>query len=103
MILVAGGTGRLGAGVVAALRADGLPVRVLTRDARHAEPLRRLGVQVAIGDVRVPASLGAAMAGVRTVVSAVHGFARTDGGTPRSVDRDGNAALVEAAGAPVRA
>jgi len=97
VILVAGGTGRLGADVVAALLAEGSPVRVLTRDARRAAPLRRLGVQVAIGDVREPGTLGAAVAGVRTVVSTVHGFARRDGGTPRTVDRDGNGALVEAA------
>jgi uncharacterized protein YbjT (DUF2867 family) len=97
VILVAGGTGRLGAGVVAALLAARLPVRVLTRDARRAEPLCRLGAQVAIGDVRAPGALGAAVTGVRTVVSAVHGFAHRDGGTPRTVDRDGNAALVEAA------
>ena len=34
-----------------------------------------------------------------TVVSAIHGFAVSDGGTPARVDRDGNAALVDAAAA----
>jgi uncharacterized protein YbjT (DUF2867 family) len=97
VILVAGGTGLLGTHLVTALRADGQPVRVLTRDPRRAEPLRSLGVQIAVGDVRDRATLTEAVAGVRTVVSAVHGFARHDGGTPGNVDRDGNAALVEAA------
>jgi uncharacterized protein YbjT (DUF2867 family) len=97
MILIAGGTGRLGTHLVTALRADGQPVRVLTRDPRRAEPLRHLGVQIAAGDVRDPATLTAAVAGVRTIVSAVHGFARHDGGTPGNVDRDGNLALVDAA------
>ena len=39
MILVAGGTGRLGSLVVAGLTGLGEPVRVLTRDAKRAEPL----------------------------------------------------------------
>ena len=96
MILVAGGTGRLGSLVVAALTGMGEPVRVLTRDRKRADALGPL-VGVAVGDVRDPASLGAAVTGVRTVVSAVHGFAGPGGGTPRSVDRDGNAHLVAAA------
>ena len=97
MILVAGGTGRLGSGLVPALRAGGRPVRVLTRDPHRAEPLRQFGVEIVIGDLRDAATLTAAVEGVRTVVSAVHGFARSDGGTPATVDRNGNAALVDAA------
>jgi uncharacterized protein YbjT (DUF2867 family) len=96
MILVAGGTGRLGSLVVAGLTGLGEPVRVLTRDGRRAEALGPL-VDVVIGDVRDPASLAAAVTGVRTVVSAVHGFAGPGRGTPRSVDRDGNAHLIAAA------
>ncbi len=95
MILVAGGTGRLGSLVVARLTALGEPVRVLTRDRKRAEELG--AVDVVVGDVRDPASLDAAVIGVRTVVSAVHGFAGPGRGTPRSVDRDGNAHLVAAA------
>jgi uncharacterized protein YbjT (DUF2867 family) len=97
VILVAGATGLLGTHLVTALRANGQAVRILTRDPRRAEPLQHLGVHVAVGDVRDPASLAEAVTGVRTVVSAVHGFARRDGGTPANVDRNGNAALVAAA------
>lgn len=97
MILVAGGTGRLGRELVASLRAGGLPVRVLTRDAARAHDLRRLGAEVAVGDVRTPETLRTAVAGVATVVSAIHGFAVGDGGSPARVDRDGNAALLDAA------
>ena len=96
MILVAGGTGRLGSLVVAGLIGLGEPVRVLTRDEKRAEPLGPL-VDVVVGDVREPASLAAAVSGVRTVVSAVQGFAGPGRGTPQSVDRDGNAHLVAAA------
>jgi NADH dehydrogenase len=99
VILVAGGTGRLGAELVPSLRSAGLPVRVLTRDPARAGRLRDLGAEVVVGDVRKPATLGAATSGVTTVVSAIHGFAANDGGTPARVDRDGNAALVDAAAA----
>ena len=97
MILVAGGTGRLGVLVVAGLTARGERVRVLTRDPTRAASLAGPLVEVALGDVRDPSSLGPAVAGARTVVSAVHGFAGPGRVTPESVDRDGNANLVAAA------
>ncbi len=97
MILVAGGTGRLGSLVVRRLTQRGLPVRVLTRDPARAQHLRDTGAEVAVGDVRDRASLQHAMQGVTVVVSAVHGFAGPGRVTPASVDRDGNANLVDAA------
>ena len=96
VILVAGGTGRLGSLLVAGLTGLGEPVRVLTRNPERAAPPGPL-VDVVIGDVRDPASLTAAVTGVRTVVSAVHGFAGPGRVTPRTVDRDGNSHLVAAA------
>lgn len=97
MILVAGGTGRLGTLVVGGLTARGEPVRVLTRDPARAGSLVGPLVEIVTGDVRDRSSLGRAMTGVRTVVSAVHGFAGPGRVTPESVDRDGNANLVAAA------
>jgi NADH dehydrogenase len=94
VILVAGGTGCLGREIVALLLARGERVRVLTRTASRAPA----DVEVAIGDVRDRAAVAAATNGVRAVVSAVHGFAGANV-DPESVDRDGNANLVEAAGA----
>lgn len=90
MILVAGGTGRLGRLVVRRLADRGLRVCVLTRD-----PARAIGLpaEVLVGDVRRPLAFGH----VDVVVSAMHGFAGPGGGTPQSVDRDGNANLVNAA------
>ena len=61
MILVAGGTGRLGTQVVSTLAARGLDVRVLTRNANRARHLADLTIEIVIGDVRDPVSLGAAM------------------------------------------
>lgn len=95
MILVAGGTGRLGTLLVERLRRRGLAVRVLTRDPQRAVHLGG-DVSVVTGDVRDRASLGPALAGVGVVVSAVHGFAGPRGISPESVDRDGNANLVDA-------
>ena len=97
MILVAGATGRLGTFVVAGLTALGEPVRILTRDVSRAAELRGPLVDVIRGDVRDPATLPPAMTGVRTVVSAIQGFAGPGGVTPETADRDGNANLVAAA------
>jgi uncharacterized protein YbjT (DUF2867 family) len=96
-VLVAGGTGRLGTVLVAALARQGVDVRVMTRD-RHraaAEPVAH--VETVLGDVRDPASVVAAVAGVEVVVSAVHGFTGPRGVSPASVDRDGNHHLIDAA------
>jgi uncharacterized protein YbjT (DUF2867 family) len=98
VIVVAGGTGRLGSILVGRLLDRGLPVRVLTRDAARAAHLGT-GVGVATADVREPGSLAAAVSGAKVVVSAVHGFAGPGGVTPGSVDRDGNRNLVDAAAA----
>ena len=93
MILVAGGTGRLGSLVVGRLVSRGLEVRVLTREPQQALHLAADHVQVMTGDVRDRESLGRAAAGADVVVSAVHGFAERGDRAPRSVaeglDRSG--------------
>lgn len=78
MLLVAGGTGRLGSRVVDLLEARGASVHALSR---HAD-----------GDLRNIADR--ALAGVSVVVSCVTGFPRQ---APAGVDRDGNIALIDAA------
>ncbi len=99
MILVAGGTGVLGARLVRRLLDRRLPVRVLTRDAARVREPEGQHLDVCEGDVRARAMLTRAMTGVDVVVSAVHGFAGPGGVSPASVDRDGNANLVDAAAA----
>ena len=96
MILVAGGTGRLGTDLVNRLTHRGVDVRVLTRSSDRARHLGA-GVDIAIGDVRAPADVTAAVAGCDIVVSAVHGFVGPRGVSPRTIDRDGNANLIAAA------
>lgn len=65
MILVAGGTGRLGTKVVTLLRQRGLLVRVLTRDRGRAAHLAGAGVEIVEGDVRDPAAVRRAVAGAQ--------------------------------------
>jgi NADH dehydrogenase len=96
-VLVAGGTGRLGSLVVERLADRGLDVRVLTRDRARARHLEEAAREVVQGDVRDRASVDRAVGGVVTVVSAVQGFAGPGRVSPASVDRSGNANLVDAA------
>lgn len=97
MILVVGGTGRLGTLVVRRLRARGESVRVLTRDPARAAHLRDAGVEIVTGDLRDAASVGRAVAGADAIISAAHGFGDDDDVSPESVDRAGNVALIDAA------
>jgi len=97
MILIAGGTGRLGSVLAASLTGRGLPVRVLTRVPARADNLAALGIDVATGDVRDRASLAAAASGADTVVSAIHGFTGPRGTSPVTIDYQGNVNLIDAA------
>ncbi len=94
MILVAGGTGRLGRAVVPLLVAQGLPVRVFARGLTGECPD---GAELVRGDVRRDDDVARAVDGADVVVSAIQGFQGPGRITPRDVDRDGNARLVEAA------
>jgi NADH dehydrogenase len=97
VIVVAGGTGTLGTRLVPRLTGRGLAVRVLTRDPERAEHLAHTRAEVVQGDVRDPARVAQALDGASTVISAVHGFAGPGGVSPASVDRAGNAHLIDAA------
>jgi uncharacterized protein YbjT (DUF2867 family) len=97
MILVAGGTGRLGSRVVELLRARGLRVRVLTRNRVRARQAAEAQVEIVEGDVRDLNAVRRAVAGARTVVSAIQGFAGTKDASPATIDRDGNRNLIQAA------
>jgi len=97
VILVAGGSGRLGTLIVRRLAARGLRVRVLTRDRRRTAHFGGDRVEIIEGDVRDGPSVDAALVGVGTVVSAVHGFGDIGNVSPASVDRDGNCNLINGA------
>jgi|SRR5579884_272499 len=97
MILIAGGTGRLGSDLVKRLAGRGHEVRILTRDPARAERLAGGRITVMRGDVRDRQSLQPALLGVETIVSAVHGFNDSAGDSLTAIDRDGNANLIDAA------
>ncbi|MDQ0802150.1 NAD(P)H-binding protein [Arthrobacter sp. SLBN-112] len=97
MILVVGGTGRLGRAVVPLLLAAGQQVRVLARGKSQPFPQKMGdGVELLRGDL--DADCRAAVAGCTEVVFAASGFGIKDS-SPRAVDRDGAIRLVRAAAA----
>jgi NADH dehydrogenase len=97
MIVVAGGTGRLGSLVVRGLVDAGERVRVVTRDRTRAARLPP-DVDVVVADLRLGArGLDDALRGARRVISCVHGFAGPGRPSPDAIDRAGNCALVDAA------
>jgi uncharacterized protein YbjT (DUF2867 family) len=97
MIVIAGGTGRMGRELAAGLVDRGLLVRILARDPARVPQGLRDRVEVARADVREPETLGAALAGADTVVSAITGFGGPGAAGARAIDGDGNVALIDAA------
>jgi uncharacterized protein YbjT (DUF2867 family) len=98
MILIVGGTGTLGRDLVPRLLARGRSVRTLARHpATPANGGRPGEVEARIGDVRDAATCASALEGVDTVVSAMTGFAGRDALGSRTIDRDANLLLIEAA------
>jgi NADH dehydrogenase len=96
VILIAGGTGRLGTALTARLVAAGEEVRVFSRGLTKTAGLPDQ-IEHVFGDVRNPADVEHAMSGVDTVVSAIQGFVGPGSVSPASVDRDGNLLVIEAA------
>ena len=99
MWLLCGGTGLLGGRVAERLAGRGVPLRLLVRPDGTA-PDGALAAETVPGDLRDPASLARAVAGVDTVVTTVTAMARALSGAPmgvREVDGLGTLALVEAA------
>lgn len=58
-ILVTGATGNTGSGIAPALAAKGHRVRALVRDPGKPESLKEAGVEIAVGDLGDPSTLGA--------------------------------------------
>lgn len=100
-LLLCGGTGDLGGRIAARLAAEGVPFRALARPTSDTARLRALGADLAVGDLTDPASLGRALAGVRTVISTANAIGRLMDGAKdisiEAVDRRGYAGLIAAA------
>jgi len=101
MNLVVGATGLVGGQICRLLVERGERVRGLVRpssDPARVEELQALGIETVPGDLKDPASLRAACAGVSTVLStATSTISRGDGDSIETVDRQGQLSLVDAA------
>jgi uncharacterized protein YbjT (DUF2867 family) len=64
MILVIGGTGKVGGELVKQLSQAGVKARVLVRNAQKAEAIQKLGLETAVGDVTQIATIEPALKGV---------------------------------------
>jgi NADH dehydrogenase len=99
--LVIGATGLVGLEACRRLRESGAAVRALIRttaDAQKRAELERLGVEQVQGDLKDPASLARACAGVQAVISTASStLTRQAGDSIETVDRRGQLSLVDAA------
>ncbi|HEY5629255.1 MAG TPA: NAD(P)H-binding protein [Candidatus Limnocylindrales bacterium] len=97
MIVIAGGSGRLGTLLARRFVSHGVPVRLLTRSKARVASDLVLAVEVVEADVTDERTLEPALRGASVVVSAISGFGGRDALGARAVDDRGTAALVRAA------
>ena len=97
-VLVAGATGESGRLVVAELISQGYQVRAFVRDADRAREVLGDEVELALGDVREPESIGPAVQDMDALISAI-GAGRDPDNPPEKVDYQGVKNLAEAAAA----
>jgi len=97
MILVVGATGLVGGMIARTLLDQGRDVRILVRPGSDYATLVRVGAEPVEGDLKEPASLSPACAGVETVISTASSGSRGGADTPQSVDADGTRHLIDAA------
>lgn len=97
MILIVGGTGRLGSVVANRLCAQGRDVGVVSRGlVPPAVPLHERVKQI-VGDVRDPLRMQELVPGAEMVVLAMQGFAGPGGVSPRTEDQQGSLNVIAAA------
>jgi len=101
MNLIVGATGLVGGEICRRLAAQQKPVRALVRpagDASRIDELRASGAELAMGDLKDPASIQAACVGATAVLSTASSMlSRQPGDTIDGVDRLGQLQLIEAA------
>jgi uncharacterized protein YbjT (DUF2867 family) len=97
MILVAGATGLLGGHITNRLLDASTPTAILVREGSDYSRLAGRGARARIGDLRDPASLTRACAGVDVVISTANSAARGGEDNVDSVEIQGNRNLIDAA------
>jgi uncharacterized protein YbjT (DUF2867 family) len=99
--LVVGATGLVGSETCRWLREEGHQLRCLVRqtaDPAKRSALESLGAELAPGDLKDPASLAHACAGVQAVISTASStLTRQEGDSIKTVDELGQLALIDAA------
>ena len=63
-VLITGATGNTGSGLVPKLREAGVEVRAFVRDEAEAQALKDIGVEVVLGDLDRPETIGPAVEGI---------------------------------------
>jgi nucleoside-diphosphate-sugar epimerase len=98
-VMIAGGTGLIGANVCKLLRATGRPVRALVRAGSEVEPLADLGVELVEGDITSPDDVARAAEGTAVIINsaALLGGATQDLDASRAVNLDGSINCYDAA------
>jgi NADH dehydrogenase len=97
MILVVGATGLVGGRITRELIQRRQEVRILVRPGSAYQTLVADSAQPVFGDLKEPASLAAALAGVETVITTASAGSRGGADTPQTVDLEGNHHLIDAA------
>jgi uncharacterized protein YbjT (DUF2867 family) len=97
MILVVGSTGMLGGRITRRLLEKGRDVRILVRPASNYAGLVEAGATPVVGDLKDPASVRRAVEGVDSVITTANSAQRGGDDNVETVDRDGNATLIDAA------
>ncbi|HEV2235475.1 MAG TPA: SDR family oxidoreductase [Ktedonobacterales bacterium] len=97
MILIVGASTDLGKATARRLLAQRQRVRAMVRAPAKLRDLAAAGAEVVPGDLRDPASLARACAGVDGVLAAAAAFDSARGNTPAAVDDLGNRHLIDAA------
>jgi nucleoside-diphosphate-sugar epimerase len=100
-VLLTGATGRIGSRVTPLLLNHGDQVRILVRDAGRGDPLAARGAEVMSGDLRDPAGLRLAAAGMDAVVHLAAATGRD--ATPAQLASVNKDATIELARAALRA
>jgi uncharacterized protein YbjT (DUF2867 family) len=95
MIVVFGGTGRVGRQIVELLRQEGKAVRVVTRDPTRAHAVH--GVEVVAGNVHDERTLVRAVTGAQAIVCTVQGGNGKGDNGPKGIEGAGIPSLIGAA------
>jgi uncharacterized protein YbjT (DUF2867 family) len=97
MILLIGGTSRLGKALAERLLLAGVPFRLACRNVAKAKSLSDRGVEVMPLNLQSGSSISASLTGVTKVISCIHGLIGASRASINEVDIRGQMALVDAA------